>query len=160
MTERQKSRRGNVVHVTVRGGPYRGAHREVVHRRAAKMLAALDLEGAELSIALIDDARMRELNRRFRKIDRPTDVLAFPMADGDSDPVGGDEPRLLGDVILSVDTARRQARQRRRPLRDELTTLLAHGLLHLLGHDHDRPRATREMSARCADLERAATRRR
>ncbi len=76
------------------------------------------------------DQTIHELNRRYRYKDRPTDVLSFPLADEHC-------PTLLGDVIIAVDTARRQARQRKRAFADELRTLLTHGILHLLGYDHE-----------------------
>src|SRR4051812_36948212 len=98
-----------------------------MRRRAEKMLQHLALSGVELSIALVDDPTIRALNRDYRRKDKPTDVLAFPLQAPDS-PASG----LLGDVIVSIETARRQARSRRRPLLGELTMLLAHGLLHLL----------------------------
>jgi probable rRNA maturation factor len=107
-----------------------------VKRRALKLLSALGETKAELSIFLCDDATIHELNREYRKVDRPTDVLAFPMlGDEREDPPG--LPRALGDIVVSVETAARQARQRRRTLIAEVTTLLIHGLLHLLGHDHE-----------------------
>jgi probable rRNA maturation factor len=114
-------------------------------RRAEKMLAHLTLGAVELSIALVDDATIRELNRTYRHKDKPTDVLAFPMDD-----------RVLGDVIISIDTARRQAKQRRRPLLDELTMLLGHGLLHLLGYDHRTDAEERQMTSQTRALEAAA----
>jgi len=150
---------GRVVHINVQGGPHRGVHRDVVRRRAGKMLAHLGLTDVELSVALVDDPTMRQLNRRYRRLDRPTDVLAFAMAEGEPLASAPSTPELLGDVIVSVDTARRQARSRRRPLRDELTTLLAHGLLHSLGHDHRTDRQEREMDVLRVDLERAANQR-
>jgi probable rRNA maturation factor len=121
-------------------------------RRAEKMLAALGLGGAELSIALVNDAAIRELNRDYRHKDKPTDVLAFAMEGGEPSPAaqGG---RVLGDVIVSVDTAARQARKRRRPLLAELTMLLAHGLLHLLGYDHETDEQELEMTAKTRELE-------
>ena len=76
------------------------------------------------------DQTIRELNRQYRNIDKPTDVLSFPLADEVC-------PTLLGDVVISIDTARRQARQRKRAFADELRTLLVHGILHLLGYDHE-----------------------
>jgi len=119
------------------------------------MLAHAGLGDVELSVVVVDDAAMRELNRRYRRQDRPTDVLAFAMAEGEQAPAI--RPELLGDVVLSADTARRQARSRGVPLLDELTLLLAHGLLHLLGHDH-RSRATeREMMVGALELARAAS---
>ncbi len=139
--------------VTTRGGPFPGAAAPVLERRALKMLRALELPAVELSIALVDDARIRELNRVHRRKDKPTDVLSFPLHEPFAALRSGD---LLGDVVLSIDTARRQASKRRRPLLDELTMLLAHGILHLLGHDHRTDREEREMTARTRELERVA----
>jgi probable rRNA maturation factor len=119
------------------------------------MLRCLDLAGVELSLALVDDASMRALNRDYRGIDRPTDVLAFAMAEGEAP-----ERSLLGDVVIAVEVARRQAAERRRPLGDELTMLLAHGLLHLLGYDHVTKAQERTMTAKTDELVRAAAARR
>ena len=120
------------------GGPFDGISAATVKRRAEKMLAALGLEGAELSVALVDDAAIHALNRDYRGKDRPTDVLAFAMEEGEPTPAPrgakGQPARVLGDVIVSIDTAGKQARKRRRPLLDEVTMLLAHGLLHLPRH--------------------------
>jgi probable rRNA maturation factor len=108
------------------------------------MLEALDLPDAELSILLCDDEMIRELNREYRAKDRPTDVLAFPMWEGDEP---SPHRELLGDVVISVPTAARQASDRDRPIIDEVTFLLAHGLLHLVGYDHQSRRDEREMNA-------------
>ncbi len=150
----------NVVKVTTRGGPFAGVDARSVCLRAGKMLSHLGLSGVELSIALVDDACIRELNRDYRSINKPTDVLAFAM-DG-SEPVGvTDElPELLGDVVISVPTAGKQARRMGHSLLDELTTLLAHGLLHLLGRDHATRADEQAMKRRTAELEVAARRRR
>lgn len=110
---------------------------------ADRMLEALGLEDAELSVLLTDDARIHELNLEHRHKDRPTDVLAFPL-DEDTTAPG---PRLLGDVVISLDTAERQARGRRRDVLAEVRFLLAHGLLHLIGYDHGTPAEKRSMSA-------------
>lgn len=153
-----------VVRVTTRGGPFAGVDPRSIRLRAQKMIAKLGLEDAELSIALVDDPCIRELNRSFRDIDRPTDVLAFPMTEGEKreerEPVVVPEglPNLLGDVVISVPTAGRQARRLRRRLLDELTTLLAHGLLHLLGLDHATRADERAMKQRTAELEEVARR--
>ncbi len=88
------------------------------------------MKQAELSLAFVTDQTIHELNRQYRRKDRPTDVLSFPLADERC-------PTLLGDVVISVDTARRQARQRKRAFADELRALLIHGILHLLGYDHE-----------------------
>jgi probable rRNA maturation factor len=125
----------------------------VVRERAERMLAALRMPEAELSILLCDDATIHELNRDYRKKDRPTDVLAFAMREGE----GGDlHPNLLGDVVISIDTARRQAGEHQRTIADEVTYLLAHGLLHLLGYDHRTDAEDRIMRARTDALVAAA----
>ncbi|MDH3623693.1 MAG: rRNA maturation RNase YbeY [Myxococcales bacterium] len=113
--------------------------------RAEAMLRALGLEDSELSILLCDDATIKDLNRRYREIDEATDVLAFSMGDG---PQSSAAPGLLGDVVISLPTATRQARQHDRPIVDEVTFLLAHGLLHLLGYDHGTASEEREMTGR------------
>jgi len=141
-----------VVQVTTRGGPFVGVSAAVVRRRAEKMLAHLRLGAVELSVALVDDPTIHELNRTYRHKDKPTDVLAFPLQEG----ISGEPVGMLGDVIVSIETARRQAARHRRPLLAELTMLLAHGLLHLLGHDHQTDAEEREMTARTRELEAAA----
>ena len=100
---------------------------------AVRLLKLLKHDRAELSIALIGNGEMRKLNARYRKRNYPTDVLSFSAAKGMPDGV-----RLLGDVIISVDKAKQQAKERGRGLDEEMTTLLIHGVLHLLGYDHER----------------------
>jgi probable rRNA maturation factor len=121
------------------------------------MLGALDLLQAELSILLTDDAQIQTLNRAYRKQDRPTDVLAFAMREGTvPGPQNAAPHEILGDVVISVPTARRQAGRRRRTVQAEVRTLLGHGLLHLLGFDHRTPREQRAMQRRVRALCRAA----
>lgn len=116
----------------------------LLRRRAAAILKAAGHARAELSIALVDDAAIRELNGQYRGKPRPTDVLSFSLVEGEfSDRRGG----LLGDVVISVDTAARQARDRRRGLDDTIAKLLVHGVLHLLGHDHEHDDEARRMLA-------------
>jgi probable rRNA maturation factor len=120
------------------------------------MLRELGLEQAELSVLLTNDREIHELNRQHRDKDRPTDVLAFPLEEGEHSAVhhaGG--PRALGDVVISLDTAARQAKGRKRELLPEVRFLLAHGLLHLLGHDHGNPTEKRAMDAETRRLVRA-----
>jgi probable rRNA maturation factor len=105
---------------------------------ARRLLRALGEECAELTVTFIDDAEMHRLNREYRGKDRPTDVLAFAMREGVR--AAGDAA-VLGDVVLSLDTAARQARQRRVSTAEEVRTLLIHGVLHLLGYDHERSAA-------------------
>jgi rRNA maturation RNase YbeY len=102
-------------------------------RAAESVLASVGESQAELSLELVGDCRMRRLNRRYRKKDRTTDVLAFPMRESHN-PC----PMLLGDVVISVPTAIRQAKASGRSVGDELAALLVHGVLHLCGYDHER----------------------
>jgi probable rRNA maturation factor len=86
----------------------------------------------EVSIALVDDASVHGLNKQYRGKDAPTDVLSFPM---EQDIAVPGAPRLLGDVVISMDTAQRQAKAAGRSLDEELCHLAIHGVLHLLGYD-------------------------
>jgi rRNA maturation RNase YbeY len=108
-----------------------------LRRAARRLLGALRLSDAELSILLVSDRVMRDLNCRHRGRDRTTDVLAFAQREGTATPPDG----LLGDVVISVDTARRQAAERGASAAREAERLLVHGLLHLLGYDHERSAA-------------------
>jgi probable rRNA maturation factor len=98
---------------------------------ARRLLKAVGRENAVLSITLVGDAAIRKLNREYRYTDRATDVLSFPLGDGAQD-------HLLGDVVISVPTAKRQAAAYDAPLQREIERLLIHGILHLMGHDHHR----------------------
>ena len=86
----------------------------------------------DVAIALVSDARIRALNRAYRRIDRPTDVLSFP----DVPRTSNLEPRFLGDIVIATGVARRQAREAGHAYATELRVLALHGLLHLLGYDH------------------------
>lgn len=122
-----------------------------LQKRATLLLRLCRRPRAELSILLVDDVGMRELNARYRNQDRPTNVLAFPQQTADAAPhsagaVAG--PELLGDVVISLDTAAREATAAGTTLDRRLVWLLTHGLLHLLGHDHERsPREAAAMEA-------------
>ena len=123
----------------------RGARLEgLLRTQAHRFLEALGLKRVELSVSLVTDARIRALNRRFRKKDKATDVLSFPAGES---PAARGAPRPLGDVVLSLDTAERVAKSLRRPVESELCRYLAHGILHLLGHDHLKPAEARRMRA-------------
>jgi len=114
---------------------------------------ALDQMGvnplAELSILLVDIEYMAELNHRWMGGDGPTDVLAFPMDEGNVDHGPGDtapgEPTLLGDIVLSPEVAAKQAVTAGHGTIDELCLLTVHGCLHLLGYDHAEPEEEKEM---------------
>jgi len=114
---------------------------EVVHRqrgrkiptrkwidRAQTMLEVMGRADSFVTIAFVSDRKIRELNRQFRGIDRPTDVLSFPTEDGSDN---------LGDIAISTDTAARQAKENGLTLNGEIAQLILHGLLHLSGYDHE-----------------------
>lgn len=129
-----------------------------VRKLALGMLRHLALEESELSILLCDDARIQVINAEHRNKDKPTDVLSFPQAEFTRPevPRKGHNLALLGDVVISIDTAERQARGRKRPLEDEVRFLLAHGILHLLGYDHATPNEKAVMTKKTRELVRAA----
>ncbi|MBI6546221.1 MAG: rRNA maturation RNase YbeY [Cyanobacteria bacterium NC_groundwater_1444_Ag_S-0.65um_54_12] len=103
-------------------------------------------ENTQLSITFVDDRRIRELNAAYRQIDQPTDVLAFTQT---SPPVlPPDAPLAIGDIVVSVETALRQAKEYGHAFERELGFLLVHGFLHLLGEDHQTAEQERRMIAR------------
>jgi probable rRNA maturation factor len=112
-----------------------GVNAARVSADARRLLRALDEAEAEVAVSLVDDAEIRRLNRDYRGQDRATDVLAFAMREGARAPR---DAAVLGDVVISLDTAARHARQRGVSAADEVRTLLIHGILHLLGYDHER----------------------
>jgi probable rRNA maturation factor len=103
---------------------------------------------AVLSVVITDDDAVRDLNARYRGVDAPTDVLSFGITDDASfvAPLGG--PTLLGDVVISYPTAARQAAEAGLQVDEEVAHLLVHGILHLLGYDHESTNDAREMRAR------------
>ncbi len=126
-----------MLHVEVQtksaGAPPAARVRELLSRaaRAAKTRGsrAASTPARDVSVLFCADRRMRALNRRYRGQDRPTDVLAFPA--------GEDGRGFLGDIVISVPYAAREARRRREPGAREIDRLLVHGLLHLMGYDHE-----------------------
>lgn len=121
----------------------------LVRKFASMILSSMNEESSDLSVTFVGDQRMRRLNRRYRRKDKPTDVLAFAIRDACL-PVRtriGSAP--LGDVVIAVPTAIRQARAAKRSLREEMAVLLIHGILHLCGYDHERgEREARRMHKR------------
>jgi len=107
-----------------------------LRRSGARLLRELRLPRAELSVVVVSDRVMRGLNREWRGRDRTTDVLSFAQREG----AGGAPDGLLGDVVISIETAERQAAERGLRVGVEGERLLIHGLLHLLGYDHERSR--------------------
>lgn len=124
-----------------------------LRRQVARMVKAAALserrKDLEVALRLCDDATIRELNRDYRNKDKPTDVLAFAQREAATADFA-----LLGDIIISVDTAKRQAK---RGLHAELLHLASHGLCHLLGYDHRDDAEERVMNERAAALRKQAT---
>jgi probable rRNA maturation factor len=115
-------------------------------RAAGAILSCVAHDDSELSVLLVGDERMRELNARWRGKDRATDVLSFPQAQQQEEQ-GPAPVTMLGDVVVSVDTLRRQAGEGGWTAEEELVRLLLHGVLHLLGYDHETDRDARVMHA-------------
>jgi probable rRNA maturation factor len=94
---------------------------------ARRVLRHLEVKTEDVAIAFVDDESMRKLNRQFRRKDKTTDVLTFP----------GDDPTHLGDIVISLEQARRQAADEKHSLATEVRYLIVHGILHSLGYDHE-----------------------
>ena len=115
------------------------------HAVEACLSEASLLQSSEVNILLVDDDRIHEINREYRNVDRATDVLSFPIVEmeegkvlssvGDTDP--DSDALILGDIVISIDTALRQAEEYGHSFRRELAFLVTHGVLHLLGYDHE-----------------------
>lgn len=110
----------------------------------------LGFHDVELGILFVDDAAIQELNRRYFGRNRPTNVIAFPMREGEFSVLN---PHLLGDVVVSVETAYRQAKDFCLSRAETLILLIIHGILHLAGYDHERSKKrAREMESKERDL--------
>ena len=105
-----------------------------MRQKARLLLNALDCKEAELSILLVDNTAIASLNAQWRRVEDSTDVLAFPM---DEDRADIPHPPLLGDVVISVERAAAQAEEAGHSLENEMDALLIHGLLHLIGYEHE-----------------------
>ncbi len=127
-----------------------GGDGRAVKRAAAATLEAEGAHDREVSILLTDDREVHDLNRAYRGVDKPTDVLAFALDEAED---GAMDPSL-GDVVVSVERARHQAERRRVTLDAELELLVVHGTLHLLGYDHDAPEPARIMRNRTRAIRR------
>lgn len=119
-----------------------------IERSATALLGATGRPQATLSLTFVGDAAMRRLNREYRGHDRTTDVLSFPMYERFAVPklsMPGNPELLIGDIIIGLDVAARQAIAYDAPLVAEIERLLVHGVAHLLGHDHEESRELKRM---------------
>ena len=113
-------------------------------------MRSIGLPEAELSILFIGDRAMRTLNRRYRDKDETTDVLSFSLREGRFPLI---QPHMLGDIVISLPVAARQARREGHTINHEIDRLLVHGLVHLLGYDHERsPREALRMQRKEHEL--------
>jgi probable rRNA maturation factor len=113
------------------------------------------LEEGEISVTFVNDEEIQEINRTYRQMDKPTDVLSFPMYEADEEEIEvfEDEPLLLGDIIISIPTAIAQAEEYNHSFDRELGFLAVHGFLHLLGYDHEEGElAEQEMFAKQEEI--------
>ena len=115
-----------MIAIDITGSVPRFPKREIV-TFARRVLRHLDVHTNDLAIAFVRDDAMRRLNRDFRHKDKTTDVLTFP----------GDDPTHLGDIVISIDQAKRQAADEQHSLATEVRYLILHGILHALGYDHE-----------------------
>jgi probable rRNA maturation factor len=115
---------------------YRAAGGQVLHHQP--LIDALEHSETWLTLVITDDRHIRTLNRNYRGLDEPTDVLSFAALEPGQVPLAG-EPAYLGDVIISYPRALAQAQARGQPVSTELQLLVVHGVLHLLGYDHATP---------------------
>ena len=121
-----------------------------VRRAARRILTELGFLDAELSVLLVDDTRIRELNRKHLGRNRTTNVLAFSMRDGEFPTL---HPHLLGDLVISVETAKRQSNRFGLNDKEMVIFLMVHGVLHLIGYEHEGTRkGAREMTAKQREL--------
>lgn len=127
------------VSIDERGRNVRG-YRAFVRKAAEQVLQKLAIPyPCELSVLITDDETIGELNSRYRGVERPTDVLAFPMGEGHrmSTPPEDMANLLMGDVVISIETAIRQAAENHQSIEDEIALLITHGILHLMGYDDE-----------------------
>ena len=124
--------------------------RRKIGAAARRILDRLGYKGYELTVVLVDDREITRLNRQYFRRDRPTNVISFPMMDGTPVSV---RARMLGDVVISAETAKRDAEEVGKKGEDEILFLLIHGILHLTGYDHEGTKKKRmEMEAKEKDL--------
>ncbi len=104
-----------------------------MERKTQAILNALDCPDGELSVLMVDDVHIAQLNQRYLNHEGPTNVISFPMREGDYTDI---QPGLIGDVVISMDTCAREADDANLPFEERFYQLLIHGILHLFGYDH------------------------
>lgn len=138
------------------GAPFPPELEEAVEKAAAQALRYENFETpCEISVSIVDNAEIRQINKQFRGIDRETDVLSFPQltfAEGEGLDTNENGEILLGDVIISLERAKEQAAEYGHSLRREIAFLTAHSMLHLLGYDHMEPEEEAEMFRRQKEI--------
>ncbi len=122
-------------------------HPEKINQAAQAILNALDCPDGELSILIVDDPQIAELNKEYLNRTGPTNVIAFPMQEGQFSDIN---PDLLGDVVISMDTAEKEAETAGLTLENRFNDLLIHGILHLFGYDHETNEKDAEIMAKKA----------
>ena len=115
--------------------------------RAASEASDADVDNVEVAVMLTDDAAIRVLNKDFRGIDKPTNVLSFPAPETDGAENEDAAPRALGDIAIAYETLRREACDEAKPFLNHLSHLAVHGFLHLIGYDHETDDEADEMEA-------------
>lgn len=119
---------------------------DTVRKAAYKVGELYGLDNAEVSITFTDNEHIHEINREYRKVDRPTDVISFALNEGDEPEIEGGAPvNVLGDIIISVEKAVEQAKDYGHSVEREVAFLTVHGMLHLLGYDHMEEEDRKEM---------------
>jgi probable rRNA maturation factor len=109
--------------------------RTTVQQKTTDILNALDYHDAELSILIVDDPQIAILNKKYLRRNGPTNVIAFPMR---TEQFSNINPELLGDVVISIETAEKEGKSIGISMEERFTQLLVHGILHLLGYDHEK----------------------
>jgi probable rRNA maturation factor len=112
---------------------------------AAARFVTADVGESELAVMLTDDDGIRTLNRNWRGLDKPTNVLSFPALQPEGARKPGDAPRMLGDIAIAYQTTRREADDEQKPFDHHLSHLAVHGFLHLIGHDHEQDQEAETM---------------
>lgn len=135
MKSASKPTKGNVLITSNQKGVK--LDRTGLRRDVRKILALLGTGPRELSLMIVDDEGIQTINRDYLRRNRPTNVIAFSLTEGD---FGDVNPGVLGDVVVSVETAAREARAAQIPVEDAILYLIIHGILHLAGYDHEGPK--------------------